>query len=51
MTFGVACTLFGASAIGLFLSLRLTLVILCAVLAALFLLYILLTLLLVSAVR
>ena len=60
MTFWVACTLFGASAIGLFLSLRLvhrralrlTLVILCAVLAALFfLLYILLTLLLVSAVR
>ena len=59
MTFWVACTLFVASAIGLFLSLRLvhrralrlTLVILCAVLAALFLLYILLTLLLVSAVR
>lgn len=59
MTFWVACTLFGASAIGLFLSLhlvhrralRLTLVILCAALAALFLLYILLTLLLVSAVR
>ena len=59
MPFWVACTLFGASAIGLFLSLhwvrrralRLTLVIACAVLAVLFLLYILLTLLLVSAVR